>query len=377
MSLSEFILSHMEEILVEWERYASTIPAAHAMDATLLRNSAEAMLRAIATEMVSEQSTAQQEAKSRGQGDQEASESLSEIHAGGRQAEGFSLNDVVSEYRALRASVVRLWTRELTSPGEDALYELIRFDEGIDAAWSKAIARFKSELDHSRELFLAVLGHDLRNPLGSVLNSANYLLRSEGLTSGQTKAASNITRGGIRLQEMISDLLDVTRTRLGQALPIAPQPIELTGLCEQVAEEARAYHPDHVIDYRPGNRIQGQWDRARLAQMVSNVVENAIRHGAPDKPVNMIVTLDRDDAVLAIHNFGYPIPPAMLHKIFEPLVQVERDVRRPKQGLGLGLYIARQIAEAQGGSINVESSAVKGTTFTIRLPCVAKGKSAG
>lgn len=369
MSLSEFITSHMEEVLSEWENYARTIPAAYAMDTKALRDSAEAMLQAIATEMVSDQSGAQQQAKSRGHSDRAETESSSETHAGGRHAEGFSLNEVVSEYRALRASVIRLWCKNLRDPGHDEFYQLTRFNEAIDAAWSKAIARFKDDLDRSREVFLAVLGHDLRNPLGAVINSADYLLRSEGLSGGQIKAASNITRGAIRLQEMISDLLDVTRTRLGQALPISPKPMELTGLCEQVAEEARAYHPDHVIDYRPGERIHGNWDRSRLAQMLSNMVENAIRHGATDKPVTISAVRDKGDAVVSVHNHGKPIPPGMLQKIFEPLTALERDSSRQKRagGLGLGLYIARQIAEAHGGSIGVESSAEKGTLFTIRL----------
>jgi signal transduction histidine kinase len=173
------------------------------------------------TTLRSHKTPEQQEAKSKGKGPQQEKDTAAERHAGVRQTEGFNLNEIVSEYRALRASVIRLWTHEMPSANRDALYEMTRFNEAIDQALTESIARYSKRLDRSRELFLGVLGHDLRSPLGAVLYSTQYLLHSDGFSGAQTKAVSAISCSGARLRDMISDLLDVARTRLGESLPIA------------------------------------------------------------------------------------------------------------------------------------------------------------
>lgn len=367
--LAEFILDNLEPILAEWETYARSIPPAAEFDTQALRDHAELMLKAIADDIGQAQSDRQQEQKSKGLAPRAAGDTAAEKHAVGRQSEGFSLSQMVSEYRALRASVIRLWTRKMQSADRDTLYEMTRFNEGIDQALTEATHRYSQRLDHSRDLFLGVLGHDLRSPLGAVLNSAEYLMQCDGLTGPQIKATSTILRSATRIQEMIADLLDVTRTRLGESLPINPGPAELGSICRQVIEEARAYHPEQVISFEASGLLEGTWDEARIGQLVSNLVENAIQYGAADRPVTVSLEGDDDAITLSVHNEGKPIPKPVLRRIFEPLAQHEKKRTTGEQGgLGLGLYIASAIVHAHRGSIDVESSSEAGTTFIAQLP---------
>jgi len=371
MTLSEFILGNLEPILVEWEAYARSIPAAAGMETVALRDHAEAMLRAIAADIALPQTSEQQDAKSKGRGPRGLEDTASEVHAVARHADGFSLSELVSEYRALRASVIRLWTREMDFADRGTLDELTRFNEAIDQALTESIDRYSKRLDRSRELLLGVLGHDLRSPLGAVLNSATYLMHAENLTGPQLKAASSIVRGGERIQGMISDLLDVTSTRLGRSLPITLKPINLRSMCRQVVEETRAYHPERVLLFSTSGRLDGSWDEARIGQLLGNLVENAILHGASDTPVTIFANGNTDAVQLSVHNQGTPIPEGARSRIFEPLVQQVGDRSAADgrgAGLGLGLYIARAIVDAHGGSIDLQSSEETGTMFTAHLP---------
>jgi signal transduction histidine kinase len=369
MKLSDFIAANMESILREWEAYARTIPAAESMDMTALRDEAEAILHRIARDMARPQNAAQQEAKSKGRGPAPEEDTAAQLHAGGREAEGFSLNEMVSEYRALRASVIRLWTREMTTAERPALNEMVRFNEALDQALTESIARYSERVDHARELFLGVLGHDLRGPLGALLSSADYLLLSDGLTGSQIKAASLILRSGRRLRDMVSDLLDVARTRLGQSLPLEPGAMDLSSACRETVEEAQAHHPDHAVVFRADGNLSGTWDGARLRQLLSNLLENAVRHGAASRPVTVAARGAADQVALAVHNEGPPIPAYEQARIFEPLVSADNaQAEGSRAGLGLGLYISCTIARAHGGSIDVQSSERAGTTFTVRLP---------
>lgn len=370
MTLSEFILSDTESILAEWEKYATTIHSAANMDTAALRDHAEAILRNIAHDIAQPQTAAQQEAKSKGEGPDHAGDTAAQAHAVGRQLEGFSLTEMVSEYRALRASVIRLWIRKVPSADHRMLDQMTRFNEGIDQALSESIERYSNEIDRSRELFLGVLGHDLRSPLGAMLHAAQYLLGAGKLSGGHAEAASIITRSGTHLQGMISDLLDVTRTRLGQSLPITLAETNAAAVCKEAVDDARAYHPDHAVTFHSAGDVHGSWDAARLRQMLSNLIENAIRYGSAGTPVTVSAIGDADRVVLAVHNEGNPIPEAERGTIFEPLAQGERSAAERKKagGIGLGLYIARAIAQAHGGSIGVESSQERGTIFAATLP---------
>ncbi len=367
MTLAEFIIRNMELILGEWEKFARTIPAAEGMDAKALRDHAEKMLKAFARDLVQYQSAEQQAAKSKGRAPEPQckDDTAATSHGTDRFVEGFDLKALVSEYRALRATVTRLWTAEVCS--EDREAQLSRFHEAIDQALHESVLRYSDEVSRARELFLGVIGHDLRTPLGAILLSARYLLQSEGLSGEHIKASAAIQRSGTRMQKMLADLLDVTRTRLGGGLPIAPKAMDASRTARHVAEEAHAFHPTRTVLFTAIGDCRGTWDEMRLYQLLSNLVENAIRHGDAEKPVRVETVGRAVEVQIAVHNDGAPIPPSEMRRIFEPMKQA-RDGSSRAEGLGLGLYIARAIAAAHQGSIDVESAKETGTTFTVHLP---------
>ena len=371
MALSQFILTNIEEILAEWEKFARTVPAAADMDRDALRNDAEKILRTIAREMALHQSPGDQEVKSKGGAVRAASdpETSAESHSSLRLDAGFSLDELVSEYRALRATVIRLWSRDLSRVDGDAWYELTRFNEGIDQALSESIARYTVLRDRSRALFLGILGHDLRTPLGAVMTSVEFLLGSQGLTESQANAVSRMLRSGARINALVSDLVDMTHVRLGESLPIEPLQMDLALICREAVDEMRAGHPDRTFDLDVSGDLTGTWDPARLTQVVANLLQNAIQHGTAGAPVKVSARGEQEEVVVGVHNQGPAISESARQRIFEPFVRGERRSSSTRSNsLGLGLYIAREIAVAHGGSVEVKSSEDKGTTFTVRLP---------
>lgn len=374
LTLAEFIGENLEAILVEWESFARTIlPATTHASPEQLRDHAREMLVAMARDIETSQTEDERLEKSQGRRSRSAAsrDSPAEMHTLDRLVEGFTLREVISEYRALRASVIRLWTRTIGHAGPDHLEELTRFNEAIDEAISQSIARYTERMERSRDLLLGALGHDLRNPLGAVLQSAQFLLRSDALESAHTKAASRIVNSGTRMKTMISDLLDFATTRLGDVLPVSPASVDLAEACHATAEEITALHPDRTVRVECPEGLSGKWDPGRIAQMLSNLVGNAIEHGAPDGEV-LIRATDADDQVkIEVQNEGAPIPPNRRSQLFEPFTRgatQSRAVAIADRSVGLGLYIASEIAKAHGGEITLARSDEAGTVFAVTLP---------
>ena len=229
-----------------------------------------------------------------------------------------------------------------------------------------------------REQMMGILGHDLTNPLGAVRTLAALLLRRADLADGARDCVAEVDRAAQRMQEMIGTLLDFTRSRFTGELPVAPERTDLHEVCRRAIGELRAAEPSRRILLELGGRAEGVWDPARMAQVVSNLVSNALQHGAKQAPVRVSVSGDDGDAVLAVTNEGPPIPPELAAVMFEPFCRGSalRDASQAR-GLGLGLYIASQIVAAHGGTIDVASSAERGTTFTVRLPRWPEQRRAG
>jgi signal transduction histidine kinase len=370
--LADFILNDLDSILSEWETFARSIWPGVAVDPLTLRDHAADILRATAHDMKSAQTRTQQSDKSKGAGTATGRlDGASEIHAVGRAKSGFDLTAVVAEYRALRASVVRLWQDSAPHPDRRDLDDLTRFNESIDQSLTEAVRSFTEHLDHSRQMFLAVLGHDLRNPLNSISLAAQLLALSKRLDPSSIATASQISASAGAMSTMISDLLDFTGTGLGGPMPLSPAPMDLKTLAEEVVNEMRTAHPDRELHVHATSSLTGTWDRGRLRQVLSNLIGNAIYHGAVTSSVDLSVREDGDSVVADVHNEGFPIPPDALGTIFEPLVRgPSTNAARPRQpgSLGLGLYIARAVAIAHSGTLSVLSSAAAGTTFTLRLP---------
>jgi signal transduction histidine kinase len=216
-----------------------------------------------------------------------------------------------------------------------------------------------------REQFIAVLGHDLRNPLSSILMSAGFLLALPQEPRQQT-VLERIQGSGERMSRMIDDIMDFARGRLGGGMTLTVEPVEVDALVAQVVDEIASGRPDRAVRFAPAGAGTASLDRSRVAQMLSNLVSNAVEHGAPGEPVEVSATCGGDRVVLAVANRGEPIPPEVVPRLFEPYVRPER--KGPRPGLGLGLYIANEIARAHGGTIRAESSLEAGTVFTVELP---------
>ena len=371
MTLSEFILENIDLILVEWVDFARSIPSAADMNLSELRDHAAEMLTAIALDMQSDQNPLEQEVKGKGKarGIVGSKKTSAESHGELRQMSGFSLTEMVSEYRALRAAVIRLWTRNLSTVDGDALYDLTRFNEGIDQALTESIARHAALIDRSRELFLGVLGHDMRTPLGVLFMSAQILRQSKNLTEEQTAVVLRMLRSSFRLKGLVSDLFYMTQARLGGVLPIERELMDLGATCREVVDEMRGLGIDRRLDLDLIGDLAGRWDPARLRQVFANLLQNAIQHGADATPINVTVRGHEKEVLLTVRNQGPPIPESKRKHIFEPLVRGEQETHATNSNnLGLGLYIANEIAAGHGGSIDVTSSTDEGTSFTVRLP---------
>jgi len=383
VTLSDFIENEIELILSDWEAFARTrLPAAEGLSSLALRDEAKGVLLAVASDMRSKQSNAEQAAKSQGLLLENAPQltATAREHARDRLNQGFTLDQLVSEFRALRASVMRHWSERVSGIGHEKFDELIRFNEALDQALTESVMQYEARLAETRGLLLGALGHDLRNPLGAARTSAVYLLRSEGLNGIQTKAVTRILNSTTRMQQLVADLLDFTRTWLGEGLPVSPRPADLGRVCRHVVDELSAFHPDRVLHFEASGKLDGQWDTARIEQLLSNLGANAVQYSDPDRPVLFTVSSDDMEALVQVHNYGPTIAPHAKRKLFEPLWHAgvwNDEPRTGSSGLGLGLYIAHQIALAHGGSIEVDSTDSDGTTFTVRLPRIAQSGSGG
>ena len=389
MRLSEFLLTHHEQILTEWVVFARScrpgtdtdrLPTA-GLDDAALRDHASEILDAIAADLNTPQTKSEQADKSEGKSDAEpqstAPDTAAQSHGAARAHSGFSVEQMVSEYRALRASVIRLWVDAVGELALQDLDDLIRFNEAIDQSLAESTSRFTQDLDHSREIFLGMLGHDLRNPLGAIIGSAHVIVNSNEIPERVLKSASLIVSSGQRMNALVGDLLDFTRSRLGGGIPIVRADVDLVAVCRHTVEEIAALHPQRAVNFETTGPLRGQWDEARVSQALSNVIGNAIEHGSDRTPINVTLHGDAEAVELAVQNRGPVIAASELDRVFAPMHRIDGDnLGMPTSNLGLGLYITERIVAAHHGTIGVVSSAEKGTTFTIRLPTrVATEKS--
>ncbi len=289
MRLAEFILANTESILVEWEVFARRIWPGLATDPATLRDHAEDILRATVQDMASEQTDAQQSDKSKGDGHAGAGsarvDKASTLHGRGRVVSGFDLAALVSEYRALRASVIRLWRESCPNPDGRDLYDLTRFNESIDQSLAEAARTYTEAVDRSRRLFLGILGHDLRAPLHAIILSTGALMRTGELGAESRRNASGLSDSAHAMTRMISDLLDFTGAGLGQAMPLSLAAADLASVCREVVQETGAAHPAADVRFQAHGDLTGEWDADRLRQVASNLLGNAVHHGAGAGPV--------------------------------------------------------------------------------------------
>ncbi|MDP1742793.1 sensor histidine kinase [Polaromonas sp.] len=372
MRLSKFLRSNAEEILTAWDEFAATVVhEGSVLDQKALRDHAGEILSAIANDLEQPQTAAAQEEKSRGESTkpQGELETAAETHADTRMVSGFAIDAMITEYRALRASVVRLWTG--AGGGQDHhndMRDLIRFNEAMDQAIAESVARYTDQTKKSTDLFIGILGHDIRNPLGTISMSAQYLVRSGKLPAS---AAETIINSVVRINSVIEHVVDFTRVQSQGMMPIRLAPGDLASQFVKILAETRVRYPRSLLSLDSVGDFTGSWDEGRMGQLLSNLLANALTHGAPDQPVTVRLWESADGVAFSVHNLGPPIPPKEQQLIFKPLVRgmvSGKGEHRETAGLGLGLFICREIVRAHGGSLDVTSSAAAGTCFTVHLP---------
>ena len=345
------------------------------MSGLALRDYCREILSAIAADMETSQTDEEQMRKSRRlfplQG---AGESAAESHGALRHSAGFDLLQLFAEFRALRASVLSLWSRSdaWSEPGR-GIEEITRFNEGLDQALAESVESFSANLSASRDMFLGVLGHDLRGPL-STISVSNRLLAAPDLDpSERQKAVARVGRSVRAMTRLIADLLDYTRSRLGAGIPIERSPCDVGDVCREALDSIQSSYPGHRFVLNTEGDLKADVDSAKLEQALGNLLANAAQHGEPDGQVGLSVSGGADAIVLKVSNRGSPIPADALRSVFEPLTQLptsadDKPDERSQTSMGLGLFIVREIVNGHLGAVTVESSFENGTVFTIQLP---------
>ena len=234
-----------------------------------------------------------------------------------------------------------------------------------------AVALEKTRLDETaefRERLIGIVSHDLRNPIASILLGATSLLRREGLDEKTTRTALRIQTSAERASRLIRDLLDYTQARLGGGIRVERGPMDLHAVVRQVVEELEIAHPERSIEVRHEGDARGEWDVDRLAQVVGNLLSNALHYSPEGTPVSVQTLGAAQEVTLIIHNEGPPIPLALQANIFQPMQRASSETSAANRSVGLGLYIVKHLVMAHEGNIEVKSSEPEGTTFTVKLP---------
>ena len=369
MRLADFVDTHLQAVLAEWDSFASSqLPAAAESDAAKLRDHAEKILLAVAQDLRRPQSPSEKSLKSQARGFPRpgATETAAQTHAVLRAKGGFNVRQLVAEYCALRACVLRLWS-EAGAPGPDAMEDAGRFNEAIDQAIAESVEHFTREVDRWRAVFLGVLGHDLRGPLQAVLLTSKLVsAMSAGTPIGPH--TEKLVRSSDRMRELLDDLLDYNRTSLDVGLRLNPEPVDLAAVCREEMELQRAALPAANIEFAASGETHGRWDPSRVKQLVGNLVMNAAKYGDPGGVIRVSLRGDELHVCVSVENTGPSIPKELQDSLFEPLRRHART-RSPgeRESLGLGLFIVRQIALSHGGGMTVESADGR-TCFTATLP---------
>jgi signal transduction histidine kinase len=262
--------------------------------------------------------------------------------------------------------------RELEAALREALSQRRRVEDELRASLKREqAARAAAEASDSfKEMFLAILGHDLRNPLNIILTTAKLMTMRDELAAQSRKRIDRVIASGERMQRMIEQLLDVTRARLADGILVdRGSPCDVGALVAKVIGEVRTANPERIIELDVGPCI-APVDQDRFEQVVSNLVTNAVVHGDASRPIRVQVAPHGTYAQVIVQNHGPPIRPTLLPHIFAPFIRAHDaehgSFRGP--GLGLGLFISERIVSAHGGKLEVQSEEGVGTTFAAYFP---------
>ncbi|MGJ7495355.1 sensor histidine kinase [Variovorax sp. RT4R15] len=368
MQLADFLELAREEILAESVTYAKTILLLKDEDEVVLRDHLPKVLKAISADLRTAQSRTESIEKSHGDPFAAGTtrETAAETHGLVRARSGLHIEQVIAEYRALRSCVVRLWS-EAAPPDPNALHDVGRFNEAIDQALAESVRVYAAEVERWRQIFLGVLGHDLRGPLNAIAMTAEIIARKAPRDLALPTAT--LTRSTRRMASLMDSLLEYNRAGLGSGMAIERVSIDLEAACSDELELQRAALPGATIELAVRGDTRGEFDGSRIREALGNLVTNAVKHGISSEPV--MVRLEGEDQVvrLIVENAAtHEIGANEMEQLFEPLRR--RAAHKPgpdRSHFGLGLFIVRQIAKVHGGEVHGHSSPHR-VQFTVTLP---------
>src|SRR3954468_10992481 len=370
-TLPDFVRSHKQQILTEWLGEVRQLPSAHCLPVELLRDHIPDFIDCLA------------DAIERDDGSAISMRGLPNLHAALRVRAGYDLRQVIAEYRSIRGVILRLYREQgdISEESRPKLQPISTMNAALDTAIADAVDQYALDEGKAREMFIGMLGHDLRDPLNTIAFGARVLSdRGDEFDAQTLNIAARIGASAKRMESMIRDLLDFARGRLGGGFPIVPVATDARTLIAATVNEIAHAHPERSIvclaKQAPGS-FDVEWDSDRVAQALTNLVSNAVAHGH-----DPIVVEPKDEGqtiIIEVRNRG-EIPQAMLGSIFAPFSQPVNDRRhasetpgpeRRRGHLGLGLYIVHEIAKAHDGQVVAESS--NGTTiFRTMMPRVVR-----
>ncbi len=293
-------------------------------------------------------------------------ETAAQTHGTYRARSGLSIEQLVAEYRVLRSCVLRLWA-DAYPPDRHTIEDTLRFNEAIDQAVAESVAFYTSEVSRWRDIFLGVLGHDLRSPVNTVLIAAE-LVRQK--TSGETqKLADALLRSGRRLTALLDSLLAYNKSSLGVGMELHRAQVDLGAQCLEEVELLRLAFPHKRIVFTLCGDTHGSFDSSRIREALANLVSNAAQHSLAGNAITVSVAGRSGVVEICTENISAPIPPDEMSALFDPLRRRPHQPKTSAPNLGLGLFIVREIARAHQGEVTA-STANGHIRFKIVLPNV-------
>lgn len=367
-ALADFIEQHAEAIVEQAVAFAGSADMGPGLPEEELRDHLPEIIQAIVADLRTPQTRAEEIEKSEGRAPVPDGQprSAAGTHAVHRAHSGFSIANLVAEYRAMRAAVLRMWADSPGSVADPA--DITRFNEAIDEAVAESVSHYSAEVERWRNIFLGVLGHDLRSPLTTIM-VASEVIAKMAVDAPLAKVAERLVHSGERMRELLDKLLVYNRAQMGVGLEIQKEEVDLAQACREEIAQLQETMPSTRIDLQAPGPVQGRFDARSICEALTNLVVNAYKYGSPGRRIEVLLHERDGDVELSVANDGPTIPPETLGALFEPLRRsgVSGDDSMERASLGLGLFIVNQIAEAHGGTIRAESDQGR-TTFSMQLP---------
>lgn len=325
------------------------------------------ILAAFVRDLRTPQTPGQQRVKSEGRAPAPGGpESAAAGHGRMRAQDGFGVNQMVAEYRAMRASVLRLWTadRALTA---DSIEDMVRFNEAIDQALAESLVEFTAEVDKWRNIFLGALGHDLRGPLAAVVLTTD-VLATKLHDPRLAPLVERIASGAARTTRLLDELLEYSRSGLGVGMSIDRRECDLRDELREETEILRAALPEIAITLDHEGCAKGHFDASRLREAIRNLVTNAAKYGDPESEIGISIVGQPQHLAIAVTNRGPALPAGSEAAMFDPLRRGPTAAATGEAtSMGLGLFIVREVVLAHGGVVEARSGEGR-TCFEILIP---------